>query len=114
MSAMMYGSGAFSDDTGNVLVQKPFFSPPKSNQVGGNGGGGGSSNGGGGGGNGGGSSSGGGCGGGGGNGSGGNGGGGLFGDMSLDGLTQMCDVCSSPPPLLFSCDLSGYIICPEM
>ena len=110
----MYGSGAFSDDTGNVLVQKPFFSPPKSNQVGSNGGGGGSSNGGGGGGNGGGSSSGGGCGGGGGNGGGGNGGGGLFGDMSLDGLTQMCDVCSSPPPLLFSCNLSGDIMCPEM
>jgi hypothetical protein len=76
VAALMYGSGSFSEDTGNVLVQKPFFSPPKSNQIG-SGNGGSSSN-----------DSGGG--GGGGSGGGGNGGGGLFGDMSLDGLSEMC------------------------
>jgi hypothetical protein len=68
----MVGGGALSDDVGNVLVQKPFFSPPKSHQMSSssssNGGGGGSSSSGGG---------------------GGDGGGGLFGDMSLDGLTEM-------------------------
>jgi hypothetical protein len=82
VAALMYGSGTFSDDTGNVLVQKPFFSPPKSNQIGSsNSGGGGNINGG--------SSSNDG-GGGGGGGGGGSGGGGLFGDMSLDGLSEMC------------------------